>query len=98
MTALRALVEPRISPGAGEGGTDSDIMQVMMVEIARGLAPEQSSMAPFSDEEIVVWSLLKREMQEIAVRGQIVDIPADFPDVRDYEPGKARRLDGRGSS
>ena len=77
---------------------DSDIMQVMMVEIARGLAPEQSSMAPLSDEEIVVWSLLKREMQEIAVRGQIVEIPADFPDVRDYEPGEADASTGRGSS
>jgi len=55
-------------------------------------------MAPLSDEEIVVWSRLKREMQEIAVRGQIVEIPADFPGVRDYQPGKARRLDGRGSS
>ena len=73
------------------GVPDSDELNRMMVEIAAGWEwGDPRSEVPQTPEHEASWGRLKVQMQEIADRGGIVDIPGEFPDLSDYEPGVAR--------
>jgi hypothetical protein len=67
----------------------ADEMQRMIVEIARGVIPEESVLAPLTEEQLEMWAQLAAEMAQIAARGNIVEIPTEQPSLRGYREGFA---------
>lgn len=55
----------------------ADLMARMLVEQARGVAPEASVLAPLSDEERAVWDFLVAEVDAMAARGELLEITGD---------------------
>jgi len=65
-----------------------DHLQRMCIEITLGWAwGNPRSQTPNTSEHHAVWIRLEQQIAHIQERGHIVDIPDEWPDLDDYEPG-----------
>jgi hypothetical protein len=66
----------------------SDVMSRMLVEIAKGIAPERSILAPLNEERRAMWNSLAASYAEIVAAGEILDIPTETPSLDGYRKGR----------
>jgi len=66
----------------------SDELNRMVIEISLGWKwQDPRSRIPNTPEHELCWGRLEREIEEIHARGHVVEIPNEWPDLTDYEPG-----------
>jgi len=63
----------------------ADEMSTIMAELATGVPPERSKLALMTEEQLEWRRQVAPELQAAARAGNILDIPADFPDVGDID-------------
>jgi len=60
----------------------------MVIEISLGWKwQDPRTRVPNTTEHALCWGRLEREIEEIHARGHVVEIPNEWPDLTDYEPG-----------
>jgi hypothetical protein len=70
----------------------TDRMQRAHVEIARGVAMENSILQPLTEHEQMVWRSIENTFREAAKNGHVVTFPEDWPSSDGYEEGYAPGL------
>lgn len=79
-------------PPAGTTYMTTDRSQRATVEIARGVAMENSSLQPLTEHEQMVWRSIEQTFKDAARDGLIVDIPNEHPSLDGYVEGQAPGL------
>ncbi len=67
----------------------SDEMERMMIEIAQGLPPERSSLAPLTGRQRGFWEIHEKELLAAQAAGLTFEIPSEWPDLSTYVEGQA---------
>ncbi len=67
----------------------SDEMDQMMIEVAQGLTPEQSSLAPLTDRQQLFWDQYGKELIAAQAARIILDVSQELPNLSTYRKGYA---------
>ena len=87
---MLSLAEHVYITSLDEGGdmVPSDDLERMTVEITLGWPwGDPRTRVPDTPEHREAWDRLAQQVTEIAARGNIVELPNEWPDLDDYEPG-----------
>lgn len=59
----------------------ADEMNTLMAEATLGVPPEESKLAPLTEEQREWRARIGRDVAEATRKGYIIEIPPDFPDI-----------------
>jgi hypothetical protein len=66
----------------------TDRMHRMLVEVARGVSPDETVLAPLTAEERDLWVTFEGNLRDMQRRGRTLYIPNEWPDLDGYVKGE----------